>query len=160
MTSPSDAEKGERLDRELAELIQELRLVLPGVQVLFAFLLIVPFNTGFSQIRSIERSVYFLAFVFSTVSTVLLMALASYHRLRWRQFDKERMLRLANQQALAGVAFLALTIIAVVYLITDVLFGDTVALGVASAVVILIAWLWYLLPMAGRGVDRRVSEDP
>lgn len=155
----SDATEGERLDRELGELMQELRLVLPGGQVLFAFLLILPFNGGFPQISSVERVVYYLAFLFATVSVVLLMAPTPYHRLRWRQFDKARMLRMANRQALTGIACLALTVIAVVFLVTEVLFGDAWALGLATAVAGLIVWLWFALPLSGRGPDASANEN-
>ncbi len=108
---------GVQVDRELIELLNELRVALPGVQVLFAFLLILPFSQGFREVTSAQRAVYFGAFVCTAVATVLFIAPSSYHRLQFRQRDKERMLLSANKMAIAGTAFLALAILGVVFLI-------------------------------------------
>src|SRR5881409_2860316 len=113
----------ERVDRELIELLNELRVALPGVQVLFAFLLVVPFSNGFPKLSDLQRDVYVVAFLCTAVSTVLLLAPAAYHRLRFRQQDKERMLFTANKFAITGFAFLALAMCAVVFLISDVFFN-------------------------------------
>src|SRR5262249_51360667 len=86
----------EDLDRELIELLNELRVALPGVQVLFAFLLAVPFANGFPKLSQTGRDVFFAAFLATALSTALLIAPSSYHRLRWRQNDKERMLVISN----------------------------------------------------------------
>ena len=92
----------ERVDRELIELLNELRVALPGVQVLFAFLLILPFSQRFREVTSAQRGVYFGAFVCTAVATALFIAPSSYHRLQFRQKDKERMLLSANKMAIAG----------------------------------------------------------
>lgn len=157
MTAAPEETEAQRLDRELSELMQELRLMLPGAQVLFAFLLLLPFSGGFAKITPTERFVYLFAFLLATSSTVLLMAPAPYHRLRWRQYDKARMLPIANRQALGGNACLALSMTAVVFLITEVLFGTIPALGVTSGVAGLIVWLWYQLPLGGRPKGNRSS---
>ncbi len=91
-----------RENRELIELLNELRIVLPGVQVLFAFLLAVPFANGFPKLDRHDRHVYFVAFIATALSTVLLIAPSSFHRLRWRQHDKERLLQISNRLALPG----------------------------------------------------------
>src|SRR6476619_195817 len=117
---PESAEQ--RHNRELIELLNELRVALPGVQVLFAFLLAVPFATGFPKLNSTQRDVFFAAFIATALSTVLLIAPSSYHRLRWRQQDKERMLVVSNALTIAGLASLAVAITCVVYVITDFLF--------------------------------------
>src|SRR5437762_4910954 len=93
----------ERHDRELIELLNELRVALPGVQVLFAFLLAVPFANSFPKLSAVDRDVFFAAFVAAALSTVLLIAPSSYHRLRWRQHDKERMLVISNALTISGL---------------------------------------------------------
>ncbi|CAN5325121.1 hypothetical protein BH18ACT12_BH18ACT12_02890 [soil metagenome] len=107
-----DESNEERHDRELIELLNELRVALPGVQVLFAFLLTVPFSNGFPKLGGFDRDIYFVAFIATAVSTVLLIAPSSYHRLRWRQRDKERMLVISNYLTIAGLAALAVAITA------------------------------------------------
>src|SRR3954467_8380812 len=87
----------EDLDRELIELLNELRVVLPGVQVLFAFLLAVPFANGWTGVTELQRDVFFVAFIATAASSILLIAPSSYHRLRWREGDKEQMLRTSNR---------------------------------------------------------------
>jgi predicted neutral ceramidase superfamily lipid hydrolase len=91
-----------KLDRELIELLNELRVVLPGVQVMFAFLLTVPFSNRFNQISTLQRNAYFAAFLFTTVASILLITPSAYHRLRWRQRDKEHILTFSNRVAIAG----------------------------------------------------------
>jgi len=142
-----------RLDRELIELLNELRVALPGVQVLFAFLLVVPFNQRFKDVTELERNVYFGAFLCTAMATALLIAPSAYHRLRWRQGDKQHMLETANRLTIAGTVFLALAIVGVVFLVTDFLFG--VAAGVACAAVsaAIYAWFWYGLALARRAAD-------
>src|SRR5215218_6736335 len=99
--------KEERLDRELIELLNELRVALPGVQVLFAFLLIVPFSNGYANMTALQKDVYFGTFLCTAVATAFLIAPSAQHRLRWREHDKEHLLVTANRQAIAGTAFLA-----------------------------------------------------
>ena len=140
----------ERLDRELIELLNELRVALPGVQVLFAFLLIVPFSQRFPQMTGTQRDVYFAAVVFTTISAILLIAPTSMHRIQWRQRDKERLLKTSNQLAIAGTAFLALGMTAVLFLITDILFAARWAAVVRAAAGALFAALWFVLPAIRR----------
>src|SRR6185295_17412644 len=121
----AEESKEDRHDRELIELLNELRVALPGVQVLFAFLLIVPFTDRFTQISSVQRTAYFIAFVCTSTATALFIAPSTYHRLRFRQQDKERMLFTANKLTIAGTVLLAISISAVVFLVTDVLFHST-----------------------------------
>ena len=146
-------EHQERLDRELIELLNELRVALPGVQVLFAFLLVVPFNQRFRDVTDIQKAVYFASFLATAVATALLIAPSAYHRLRWRQRDKERMLETSNRLAIAGTLFLALAIVGTVFFVTDFLFGAA-ATAVATAVAaLLFAWFWYGLPLMRRIED-------
>jgi hypothetical protein len=147
-----EEDRKERVDRELIELLNELRVALPGVQVLFAFLLIVPFSQGFSKLTSPQRFAYFLAFVCTSAATALLIAPSSYHRLRFRESEKERMLFTANKLTIAGTAFLMVAITGVVYLVTDVLFHIAWASVAAAVNAAWFAWFWYGLPLSRRYV--------
>jgi predicted membrane channel-forming protein YqfA (hemolysin III family) len=146
----AEESKDERLDRELIELLNELRVALPGVQVLFAFLLAVPFTQRFASLTPAQEDVFFAAFLCTAVATALLIAPSAYHRLRWRERDKEHMLRVSNQLAIAGTVFLAAAIVAVVYLVTDLIFGLAATLVATLLVGILFGWLWYGLPLVRR----------
>ena len=146
----AEESKDERLDRELIELLNELRVALPGVQVLFAFLLAVPFTQRFEHLTGVQEDVFFAAFLCTAVATALLIAPSAYHRLRWREHDKEHMLQLSNRLAIAGTIFLAAAIVAVVYLVTDLIFGLAATLVATTLAAILFAWLWYGLPLVRR----------
>ena len=117
----------ERTARELIELLNELRVILPGVQVLFAFLLTVPFTQRFLDLDDLETGVFFMTLLCTAVSTALLIAPSAHHRLLWRQHAKEETLVTSNRLTIAGLAFLALAMIGAIFLITDVLFGGVVA---------------------------------
>jgi hypothetical protein len=142
--------KGERLDRELMELLQELRVVLPGVQVLLAFLLTAPFQQRFAQLPGSLRNAFFVSIACATLATALLIAPSAHHRLRWRAGEKDRLLRLANREAIWGTVFLAAAIVLALYVITNVLFATWLAVVTAVAGVVVFAWLWYALPLLGR----------
>ena len=156
----ADEDPGERLDRELIELMNGLRVVLPGVQVLFAFLLTVPFTQAFGDTGSLDRAVYFAAFSCTTAASILLIAPSAYHRLRWRQHDKERLLRTANTFAIAGLGMLAAAITCTVFLVTDVLYSLEVAGGVTAVVGLALLWCWYALPLWRRLGDDRPDLSP
>jgi VIT1/CCC1 family predicted Fe2+/Mn2+ transporter len=134
-------------DRELIELLNELRVALPGVQVLFAFLLIVPFSKGWANVTELQKDVYFSAFLCAAISSVFFIAPSAYHRLRWRAGEKERILVAANRLAIAGTVFLAGGMTATVFLITDVLFSSTWAALAAALIGGGLAWFWYGLPL-------------
>ncbi len=133
-------------DRELIELLNELRVALPGVQVLFAFLLVVPFSQGFVQVSSTQKDVFFAAFLCTTLATVFLIAPTTYHRLRWREHDKEQMLTTSNKEVLVGMVFLALAMICVVYFITSFLYSE-IASWVTAAAAGTFAFFWFGLPL-------------
>ena len=151
--------KGERLDRELMELLQELRVVIPGIQVLLAFLLTAPFQQRFAQLPGSLRNAFFASIACATLATAFLIAPSAHHRLRWRAGDKERLLRIGNQMALWGTVFLAAAIVLALYVVTNVLFTSELALATAIAAVIVFAGLWYILPMTGRPSGDEGSED-
>jgi hypothetical protein len=146
----------ERLDRELIELLQEIRVLLPGVQVLFAFLLVVPFSIGFKSVTGAERALYFVALAATSVSAVLLIAPGARHRARFRDRDKEALIVSSNQLVLAGTAFLAVAMAAVVVVIGDYIYNWVVGTISGIVTVALIAWFWYGWSVA-RHLGRRGS---
>lgn len=143
-------DQDDRINRELIELLNELRVALPGVQVLFAFMLVLPFSQGFARVTTVERWVYFGAFISAALGTALLIAPSSYHRLRFRQGDKERMLVASNRMAICGMAQVAVAMAGVVGLITDVIFGTPAAAFASGLVGGWFAWFWYGLPLSRR----------
>ena len=146
----------ERVDRELMELLNELRVALPGVQILFAFLLIVPFQQTMGQATDFQRDVYFLTLVAVSVATGLLIAPAAQHRVLFRQQNKEALLHRSSRSAYAGVIALAVAVVSAVLLVTDVLFSRTQAWVTAGGVAALLAWWWVAVPFWQRGHD---SQD-
>ena len=153
-----DENEQERRDRELIELLNELRVALPGVQVLFAFLLIVPFSQGFPNLGALGRQIYFVAFIATAISTVLLIAPSSFHRIRWRQHDKERMLVISNYLTIAGLAALAVAITSAVFVITDFVFHRAWASTFTAIVAVLFLIFWYAIPLAAALTDRRTES--
>jgi uncharacterized protein DUF6328 len=141
----------ERLDRNLSELLQELRVALPGVQVLFAFLLAVPFQQRFTSISDFDKDVYFATLLLTAFSAALLIAPSAYHRLTFRYQQKGRLVFIANRLSIAGLAVLALAMTCAIMLVTNVLFG-TVATTVVTTVLVLAMFfvLWALLPLKRR----------
>ena len=150
----SDEDRDDRLDRELIEFLNELRVVLPGVQVLFAFLLAVPFTNQFSAITNEQRQIFFVTFLCTTAATALLIAPSAYHRLRWREFDKEQMLRTSNRLSIAGMVFLTFALVGAAFLVTDLLFHAAAAAVVTAAVAGFFAWFWWGLPLTRKFRDR------
>jgi hypothetical protein len=146
----------QRVNRELIELLNELRVALPGVQVLFAFLLAVPFAQGFSQVTDFQRELFFAILVCTAISSALLIAPSAYHRINFRQRDKERMLLTSNSLVLAGLFFLALAIVGAVTLIADFLYSEAVPIVAGAGMLVLFAALWFVLPV----VRRDPSQTP
>ena len=154
-TGRRDETQSERVDRELMELLNELRVALPGVQFLFAFLLIVPFQQTIDRTTDFQRDVYFIALLAVAVATGLLIAPAAQHRILFRQHDKEQLLHRSSRSALAGLIVLAIAITAVVLLVVDVLFSLTRAWITAGVVAALLAWWWVAVPFWKRARHRQ-----
>ena len=133
----------ERHDRELIEHLNELRVALPGVQVLFAFLLAVPFAKGWPSTTPFQRDVFFVSFVGAATSSALLIATSSIHRIGWRVSDKEKIVQVGTVLTIGGLFALAVAIVSVVLLVTDYIFSRTAAYVTAAAVGALIAVTWY-----------------
>jgi hypothetical protein len=148
--SGRDETDEERLDRNLGELLQELRVALPGVQVLFAFLLAVPFQQNFTKITEFEKRVYFATLLLTALSAALLIAPSAYHRLTFRYQQKHRLVFVANRLAIAGLAALALAMTCAVMLITDVLFGTATTIVTVGLVFAMFVVLWAVLPLRRR----------
>jgi hypothetical protein len=150
-SSGRDETEEERLDRNLGELLQELRIALPGVQVLFAFLLAVPFQQNFSEISDFDKTMYFVTLLLTALSAALLIAPSAYHRLTFRYQQKHRLVFVSNRLAIAGLGVLALAMTCAILLVTNVLWG-TVATTVVTTVLVLVMFgvLWVALPMRRR----------
>jgi Family of unknown function (DUF6328) len=143
----------ERINRELIELLNELRVALPGVQVLFAFLLAVPFTQRFQQLTDGQEYAFFVSLLCTALGSVLLIAPSTYHRLRFREHDKEQMLQTANRLSIAGTIFLAVAMTSAVYLITDLVFHAPLTLLVTALTGAAFAWFWYGLPLSRKVQD-------
>ncbi len=141
----------ERLDRNLGELLQELRVALPGVQVLFAFLLAVPFQSNFAKASEFEKKVYFATLLLTALSAAMLIAPTAYHRLTFRYQQKHRLVFVANRLTIASLASLALAMSCAIMLVTNFLFG-TVATTVVTTTLVLTMFVlfWAVLPLRRR----------
>jgi hypothetical protein len=137
--------ESERLNRELDQLLGELRVAMPGVQVLFAFLLTVPFQQRFAQATDFQRDVYFVTLLASAGASALFVAPTAYHRLMFRERDKPRLVSISTKLALAGLGCLALAMNAAVLLVTDVIFSRTTAVVTVIATSTLFVALWFVL---------------
>ena len=142
--------RDERLNRELIELLQELRVVLPGVQVLFAFLLTIPFNQRFEILTEQQKNVYYGAVLCTAAATILLIAAPNFHRFLFRADEKEWVLLRSNLLTQLGTGALAIAMTAVIYLITDVLHGGVAVPVVTGLTLLAMGWLWFALPLARR----------
>jgi hypothetical protein len=149
----ADESHEERIDRELIELLNELRVALPGAQVLFAFLLTVPFSNRFAQVTETQKYAYMVTLICTAVGSLLLIAPSSYHRLRFRQRDKDAILRTSNTLAIGGMAFLAVAIVAAVFLVADFLFHPALTIVLTGAVAVCCLVTWYAIPLRRRATE-------
>jgi hypothetical protein len=143
-------DKGEKLDRELGELLQELRVMLPGVQVLFAFLLTVPFSQRFGRLTRAEEALFLAALISAAVASALLIAPSAFHRILFRERDKEWLITFSNRLALGGTAALAVSMTCALFLVAEFIYGSALASGVAAGMGTAFILLWYALPLARR----------
>jgi Family of unknown function (DUF6328) len=143
----AEEDEKQRLDRELIELLNELRIALPGVQVLFAFLLILPFSNGFSKVSQGEKIVYFAAVLCTMLSTAMFIAPTTYHRIRFRDRDKKRLIDISNRLAIAGTVLLAAAMSCAIYLISEFVFNVWVGVAATAFTALTFASFWYALPL-------------
>jgi Family of unknown function (DUF6328) len=147
--NPKETEK-ERIDRELSELLQELRVAIPGVQVLFAFLLTIPFSQGFSKLDATERGFLGLCLVLAALATGLLIAPSASHRLNFRAGNKEWLLAHSNRLAIAGLLLLAMAICVSMFVALAVVLDAPWGVGIALLTVVWFGWFWYVQPLMHR----------
>jgi cation transport ATPase len=151
---PKDETNDERLDRELEELLQELRIALPGVQILFAFLLVVPFNNRFTETDDLQRNVWFAALLLALGAVACFITPTAYHRIRFREFDKERLVLTATRLAVVGLVCLATALSASAFFVTGFVFSDRAAAFVTAIAAGVIGGLWFALPLV-----RKLTND-
>jgi Family of unknown function (DUF6328) len=149
-TTDPDETPEQRLQREHEQLFHELRAIIPGVEVLFAFMLTVAFTERFQQLTDVQRWVYYLTFLCAGVGLLLLLAPASYHRVQFRRGDKEAMMRIANIEALTALIVISLAVAGTVFLITDLMFSTVAAAVVATSMWLMICVLWWVVPLTRR----------
>ena len=140
----------QRINRELIELLNEIRIALPGVQVLFAFLLVVPCGPGWRHTTGFQRHAYVFSIVTAALATVIMIAPSSYHRLLWRQPHKEHMLMTSNVLLIAGMAFLAMAISGSLFFVVSFALGTWAAAVTTGGILLVILVLWYAMPLARR----------
>jgi amino acid transporter len=146
---PRAESTAERVDRNLTELLSELRVALPGVQVLFAFLLVVPFNQRFGAADALARTTYFVTLLLAAAASIFLIAPSFHHRLLFRRRRKERVVLTGNALALVGLVLLALAMTGVVLMVTEFLFGPFVGGLASAAVACLFGTVWFGIAAAG-----------
>ena len=156
MKPPRDSgeTEDERLNRELDQLLQELRVAMPGVQVLFAFLLAVPFQQRFVEVTAFQRTVYFATLLASAVASALFIAPTAYHRMMFRGRDKPRLVQMSSRFAIAGLVALAVAMSGAILLVTDLLFQGATVVVTLVLTTGLFAGLWFVL-----GIVRRLSTE-
>jgi hypothetical protein len=157
-----EAEEGredlkDRLEREHNELLQELRALIPGAEVLLGFLLAISFTEQFDELSDVQRYVYYVTLLSTATAIVLFLAPAAHHRLRFRAGDKEHSLRKGNREAIAGSFAASLALTGVIYLVSDLVFGSTEAVIASIVFFAFVAWRWWSFALL-RGWQDRASR--
>jgi hypothetical protein len=143
-----DEDEAERLDRELLELLNELRVVMPGVQVLFGFLLTVPFQARFTDVTDFQKIVYFVTLLLTAASAAFLMGVSAFHRLTFRHHQKPYLVHLGTRQMIVGLVLLALAMNGALLLLTDTLFEAPTVVVTVTLSSALFVWLWFGLALS------------
>jgi hypothetical protein len=143
---PQETRK-EQLEREHGELLEELRSLIPGAEVLFGFLLAIRFQNSFEKLTLVQERVYYGTLLCTAFALVMLLAPAAFHRVRFREGDKEKLLQKGNREAIAGTAGIGLAFTGVLFLVTDLLFSIPWAIAVAGLFFALTAWRWWLVAL-------------
>lgn len=153
-TEQAQEELKERLEREHNELLQELRSLIPGAEVLLGFLLAIAFTEKFDDLTDMQRYVYYLTLASTASAIVLYLAPAAHHRIRFRAGDKEHLLRKGNREAIAGTVAAAISLTSVIYLVSDLLFGTVEAVVAALVFFCFVAWRWWAYGLVRAWRDR------
>jgi membrane-bound acyltransferase YfiQ involved in biofilm formation len=143
----------DRLNRQMMELLNELRVAMPGVQVLFGFLLTVPFQQRFRDVTQFQETVYFATLIAAAVATAFLIAPSAYHRVTFQAQEKPNIIHIGTAQMLVGLAALAVAMNGAVLLVTDVLFEAGTTTVTVALLATLYATLWF-----GLGIVRRLQK--
>src|SRR5690349_9001844 len=138
----------EKRDRQMMELLNELRVALPGVQFLLAFLLTVPFAQGFQRVTTTQKTLFYASLIATAVSTILLIAPSATHRLRFHQRDRTFIIESANKYLIAALVALAVAMVLAITVVTDFLWNGWVVWAFPGALAVLIALIWFLRPLA------------
>lgn len=137
----------QRRDRELVELLNELRLATPAVQLVFGFLLIVPFNSRFEEVGDVGRGLYVASLILTAVATILLVGASVQHRILFRRQFERRMLLTANRISLVGLTCLGAGMVSALLFVTEFVLGPGPAWLIAGGVALLLIGVWYVLPL-------------
>lgn len=140
----------ERHERQLSELLQEARIAMPGVQILFGFLLAVPFQQGFRDTTSFQKDVYVVTVLLAAATSICFIAPAAYHRIQFERHDKEHLIHAANRFLIAGLVFLALAMTSAMLLVADYIFKDATMIALTAALGATYAWIWFGYPLLRR----------
>jgi high-affinity Fe2+/Pb2+ permease len=155
----ADEDAKERTDRQLIELLTELRVALPGAQVLLGFLLTAPLASRFGRVSSLDRALLYACTLITAAGVLLLMAPSVYHRVRWQSGGKQDVVQVGHRLFLLGVLCLAVGLLCAVFVIGDLLYGGVAAFLGAAVGAVIVAVTWYLLPLQrGRDPDVRAAE--
>ncbi|MBI5089614.1 MAG: hypothetical protein HZB15_12380 [Actinobacteria bacterium] len=146
----ADENHAERLDREHEQLFHELRSIIPGAEVLFAFLLTVAFSQKIDELTSLQRGVYYTTFMLAGSALIVLLGPSAFHRVQFRKSDKEAMMRLANVEAIVALVLISLSLVGAVFLITDRLFSTTWAIVAGAIFGVVASLLWWAVPLSRR----------
>jgi hypothetical protein len=157
--APEDEAVKEGLEREHGELLEELRALIPGAQVLFGFLLAIRFTSPFTDLNTVQRYVHYATLLTTAIALVFLLAPSAYHRLRFRQGDKDAMVRKGNREAITGTGAIALAFTGVLYLITDLVFTTQAATAVAVAFFALTAWRWWAIALYRKAREQAATKQ-
>jgi hypothetical protein len=145
----------EKRDRQMIELLNELRVALPGVQFLFAFLLTAPFAQGFQKTTDVQRTMYYIALLSTVAATICLIAPSATHRLRFHKSDRTFIIESANKYLIGGLIFIGIAVVLAVATITDYLYDSWIVYVAPAAVTVALVGLWFVRPLA-----RRESSGP
>ncbi|MBT2235300.1 DUF6328 family protein [Nonomuraea sp. NEAU-A123] len=152
---PDKETRKERADRNFVELLQSARVAVTGVQVLFAFLLTVPFSQGFDKLNLADRRLFYVALVSAAIASICYIAPAAQHRVLFRQGLKETLVRRSNLYGIAGALALAVSMTAATMLVVDYLFHNMIAVITAVFIALLAVWSWFVQP----AIDRSANGD-
>jgi hypothetical protein len=143
----------EKQDRQMLELLNELRVALPGVQILFGFLLTVPFAQGFERVTTTQRTLFYATLLATATSTICLIAPSAIHRLRFHKHDRVFIIESANRFVIAGLIFLAMAIVLAIAMVTDFLYDGWITWAAPTAIALALFVIWFLRPLLRGGAS-------